>query len=359
MRQLLPFIVVFIVISCSKEIPSEKLVERNGLSYEINTETPYTGVTLSYHTNGQLSSRVRYKNGLKDGSSEIYNQNGQIIDLRNYKENIEEGPYELFHENGQISVRGVMENGKPIDGPLRFYFDNGSLETINTYKGGQIDGPYEDYYRTGEIKTRLSVKNGKPDGLQEKFYKNGNEESVYFVTDGVFNGSYKSYWENGNLKKEVNYLDGKESFEIKTYFENGQLQKNNFLERGRKFFTEYHDNGQLSFKESLKNDVNDGLSVKYFKNGMTLSWYNYKEGKQIGNGGKFFSDGEPSVIYGRDRNGEDHGWTLFISETGNVRKSCYENGDMKLIGSSDPLKCDGLTVNQSIERFKQLTSEYF
>ena len=65
MKKLLPILFVLIITSCSKEIPLDQLVERNGVSYQVNQENPFTGLTLSYHPNGQLESRVQYKNGLK------------------------------------------------------------------------------------------------------------------------------------------------------------------------------------------------------------------------------------------------------------------------------------------------------
>ena len=81
MKRLLPVLSLLIIISCSKEIQLDQLVERNGLSYEVNNEKPFTGSTLSYYSNDQLESRIEYKDGLKDGLSETFNKNGQIIKI--------------------------------------------------------------------------------------------------------------------------------------------------------------------------------------------------------------------------------------------------------------------------------------
>ena len=59
---------VFIIIaSCSKEIPSDRLVERNGIYYEVNSQTPFSGRVVSYYGNGQLKYKGNYKDGEKDG----------------------------------------------------------------------------------------------------------------------------------------------------------------------------------------------------------------------------------------------------------------------------------------------------
>ena len=47
------FLSVFLV-SCSNEVPFDKLVERQGITYEINSTTPFTGSSVSYYENGQL-----------------------------------------------------------------------------------------------------------------------------------------------------------------------------------------------------------------------------------------------------------------------------------------------------------------
>tara|TARA_B100001093_G_C26711360_1_gene963562 strand:+ start:178 stop:477 length:300 start_codon:yes stop_codon:yes gene_type:complete len=90
MKQI-PLLLLFVLlVSCSKEVPSEvpsdKLVERQGLKYEINSTTPFSGSTVHYHDNGQLQLRCSYKDGKKDGLWEWYHDNGQLILARTYKD---------------------------------------------------------------------------------------------------------------------------------------------------------------------------------------------------------------------------------------------------------------------------------
>ena len=60
-----------------KEVPSYKLVERRGIIYEVNSQTPFTGSSVSYHENGQPEEKTYYKNGKQDGLKEIFNTKGQ------------------------------------------------------------------------------------------------------------------------------------------------------------------------------------------------------------------------------------------------------------------------------------------
>jgi hypothetical protein len=71
---------------CSKEVPSDQLVERGGLKYEVNSQTPFTGTVVDYHENGQLFYKTNYKDGEFDGLHERYYKNGQLWNKENFKD---------------------------------------------------------------------------------------------------------------------------------------------------------------------------------------------------------------------------------------------------------------------------------
>ena len=61
---------------CSKEGP--QIVERDGIYYEVDSQTPYSGSSVSYHENGQLEHSGNYKDGKMEGYAELYYENGQL-----------------------------------------------------------------------------------------------------------------------------------------------------------------------------------------------------------------------------------------------------------------------------------------
>ena len=75
---------IFLLVSCTNEIELNKTVERNGLVYEINNTTSYTGIVFSYHENGQIKSKEIYKDGLKSGVNEYFYSNGQVNQISNF-----------------------------------------------------------------------------------------------------------------------------------------------------------------------------------------------------------------------------------------------------------------------------------
>ena len=267
---------ILIIVSCSKEIDVSRLVERNGLSYEVNNEKPFTGITLSYHPNGQIESRIEYKNGLKDGLSEIIKENGQILKLANYEENLLHGLTEEFHGNGQLKVKAIFKNGF-IDGLVEHFYQDGALElrenykdgkknglvefyykdgtpkSIENYKDGQYDGLVEHFYQDGALELRENYKDGQYDGLVEFYYKDGTPKSIENYKDGQYDGLVEHFYQKGSLKKRENYKDGKKNGLVESFYKNGNIKT-------KKIYDEY-DEGikisllppQLNRNEVLKN----------------------------------------------------------------------------------------------------------
>ena len=125
-KKLLPILFVLIITSCSKEVPSDQLVERGNVVYEVNSQTPFTGSSVSSFYNGQLREKTNYKNG---------------------KEN---GLYESYHENGQLKLKGNFKNGE-VDGLIERYFENGQLGSRQNYTDGEKDGLQQIYKRNGKL----------------------------------------------------------------------------------------------------------------------------------------------------------------------------------------------------------------
>ena len=232
---------ILIIVSCSKEIDVSRLVERNGLSYEVNNEKPFTGITLSYHPNGQIESRIEYKNGLKDGLSEIIKENGQILKLANYEENLLHGLTEEFHGNGQLKVKAIFKNGF-IDGLVEHFYQDGALELRENYKDGKKYGLVEFYYKDGTPKSIENYKDGQYDGLVEHFYQKGSLKKRENYKDGKKNGLVESFYKNGNIKTKKIYDEYDEGIKISLL--PPQLNRNEVL-KNTKIIKDINANGTI------------------------------------------------------------------------------------------------------------------
>ena len=111
MKRLLTILCLVLLVSCSNEVPSDKLVERQGIKYEVNSTTPFTGSSVTYHENGQLSTKVSLKNGKPDGLWEGFYENGQLKERGNIKDLKQDGLVEYFDKEGNLTETEEWKDG--------------------------------------------------------------------------------------------------------------------------------------------------------------------------------------------------------------------------------------------------------
>ena len=113
-----PLIILCLVLlssySYSEEVPYNQLVERQGITYKINSTTPFTGSSVSYHENGQLSTKVNIKNGIPDGLWEGFYENGQLKERGNIKDLEQDGLWEYFDDGGNLTKTEEYKGGELI-----------------------------------------------------------------------------------------------------------------------------------------------------------------------------------------------------------------------------------------------------
>ena len=178
------FLALILFTSCGEtEVDSSKLVERGGLTYEVNSETLFTGVSVNKHENGQIESSITYKVGKEIYRSEYhYHENGQLWMKASYRGRDSltgklEGPNESYLENGQLILRENFKNGER-DGPYESYYYNGQLEFKGTFKDGKGDGPYEFYYENGQLEGEGIFKDGKREGPWVFYTEDGEKRLI-------------------------------------------------------------------------------------------------------------------------------------------------------------------------------------
>ena len=116
MNKILIILSLVLLASCSpKEVPPSDLVERQGIQYEVNSQTPFTGIVVDYYENGQLWTKVNGKDGKEDGLYEKYHENGQLRIKGNLKDGKLDGLTERYDENGQLKDKICFKNGKEVD----------------------------------------------------------------------------------------------------------------------------------------------------------------------------------------------------------------------------------------------------
>ena len=131
MNKILIILSVVLLAACSpKEFPpSHDLVERDGIFYEGDSETPFTGTRKKFHPEGQLEREANFTDGKKEGLSTYYHPDGQLKIEGNWKDGKQEGLWTVYHPNGQLEKEGNYKNGKQ-DGLWTVSYTHLTLPTI-------------------------------------------------------------------------------------------------------------------------------------------------------------------------------------------------------------------------------------
>ena len=95
-------------------VDGSKLVRRDGLVYERDSETLFTGVRVEKHANGQKHSELHYKDGKCEGLWIAWHENGKKEREATYKDGKPEGPAIAWHDNGQKAYEGTYKDGKLV-----------------------------------------------------------------------------------------------------------------------------------------------------------------------------------------------------------------------------------------------------
>lgn len=128
---------------CGKPVNINELQNRNGVFYNVNAQTPFSGKFYQNFKNGQLQEEGAFKKGLLQGK------------------------FVQYYPNGQVRVQ-------------------------TNYIDGKLDGQFVSFYENGERKADLN-------------YKNGDFNGVNVVYPTMFNPKYEVIFQNGKVVKEVKY----------------------------------------------------------------------------------------------------------------------------------------------------------
>ena len=144
----LSLLAIFLLVSCAeevKEINAEQLVVRQGISYEVNSNTPFTGSTVEYYENGQLAEKGNYVDGEKEGRWIEYWKKGQLKSRINYENNVRNGLSEYFWTNGELASKGNLKNDI-LDGYWEYFTTDGKLAITLLFKNGDETERQETEY---------------------------------------------------------------------------------------------------------------------------------------------------------------------------------------------------------------------
>ena len=107
--------------------PSDQLVERAGLYFLGEDETPFTGVVEERNNNGKRTRLVSFTNGLRDGAEYRFDSNGFVLQEAKFSKGTLDGKQIFWWPNGAKKEERVWVKGNPHPRELRRWDQDGRL----------------------------------------------------------------------------------------------------------------------------------------------------------------------------------------------------------------------------------------
>ena len=145
---------------------------------------------------------------------------------RRKKDFAKEGLYQRFSDTGNLLEEALYSNDT-LNGERKYFYPNGTVESIEHYQKGIYHGKYQKFYESGSVQVEQEFVNGALEGLSIAYYPNGVVKEKVTLRNNEEDGPFTEYHENGALKAEGRYIPGEdlplEQGELREYDEAGQL----------------------------------------------------------------------------------------------------------------------------------------
>jgi antitoxin component YwqK of YwqJK toxin-antitoxin module len=128
---------------------------------------PFTGLAVSYHSNGILAKEEAFLNGRRHGY------------------------VKHWFESGALGFASTYQAGRR-EGLATSWWGNGNKRSETLYVNDQISGISWRWYKTGEKFKRFNYLAGKPTGLQQAWRSNGKLFSNFEYKNGRVYGLKKA-----------------------------------------------------------------------------------------------------------------------------------------------------------------------
>ncbi len=115
---------------------------------------------FSVLTSGVLIGDEEYLNDKRNGLSRKFFPDSIIAEVINFKNDIKDGEWIKYHPDGSVNFRTTYINGK-LNGKFEAFFAGGKPEVLGRYKNDLRDGVWLIYNKNGSQRFRIEYSEGK------------------------------------------------------------------------------------------------------------------------------------------------------------------------------------------------------
>jgi antitoxin component YwqK of YwqJK toxin-antitoxin module len=171
-----------------------------------------------------------------------------------------DGYYREFYPGGKKFVEGQYRQGRR-EGDWTYWFDNGQINRMVSFKNGQLDGQWEVYRADGTLAAKQSFAAGLRDGTWVIYNETGKQplREENYADKGKVDGVWKLWYPNGQLQQQAGFKLGQRHGALIQWKEDGsKVSESNWV------------NGKLDGTATIWL-ADGGKTVQQFKNGLLVS----------------------------------------------------------------------------------------
>ena len=112
-----------------------------------------TGIWIEFYANGNLRSKMEYKNNRPNGACTLYYENGHIRECGNWIGTRWTGDYRVYYPNDSLRFLFHYNQLGQRDGIQFYYYPTGKLWFSSNLKANKEDGWTREYDETGKVLT--------------------------------------------------------------------------------------------------------------------------------------------------------------------------------------------------------------
>ena len=233
-----------------KEIPDLQIID--GITYQLNSDIPYTGKFNMIFDNGD-KSEGNYVNGKEYGLWTYWGDDHKVHE-GNMKDGMSHGTTTYWYSDNIIASEGQFHNGQQV-GVERSWHTNGHISSEDMFRNGEMHGLWTYWHSQKTFPFAYIF-------LYRHVVEEQISAKIHFV-DGVKNGTDLGWHSNGNKKLETNFKYGLKDGLYKQWYENGQkrlegkytanLEKNRQHKTG--VWSYWNEDGKLTAKEAYREGI--------------------------------------------------------------------------------------------------------
>ena len=195
-------LVSFIRPGTAQTIPSSQLEQREGIWYEVDADSPFTGEVSDP---GELEGKV--ENGKRSGRWTAYHDNGNTYWVTDYDEGVSQY-HAMYYPSGNMLAEVHFQEGRRHGSATRWY-PSGAKSQERTYNQGKQDGAYKLWDPDNNLLYEATYVEGEIDGPAIWWFDNGQKRWATNYTQGKRSGEWTQWTKKGEIMSKTNWEEGK------------------------------------------------------------------------------------------------------------------------------------------------------